>query len=116
MRNNSSAFVSGISPSALSWFLLGDLHDLRWRYFYHVEELILNILKNTCFVDNIRMSDDAKKADRVWKTRLWLSKPQENFFVISPEEFHLVDKILVPLKSRLLLQHYGVLNFGVEVV
>ena len=64
------------------------------------------ILRNIHFVDNLVISEDDKKKNRLWKLHPWISTLRENFLMVTPEEYHAVDEIMVPFKGKSLMRQY----------
>ena len=52
------------------------------------------------FVDNLVMTDDEKKDDKVWKIRPWLDKLRENCLKVKPEEHNSIDEMMVQYKGK----------------
>ena len=52
------------------------------------------------FVDNNCVTKKTKKVGKLWKLRPWNSSLQQNFLEVSPEEFNVVDEIMVPFKGK----------------
>ena len=57
------------------------------------------------FRDNNRVSEEDKQ-DRIWKLRPWLSALRERFLMVTPEECHAVDEVIVPFKGHSHLKVY----------
>ena len=57
-------------------------------------------------MDNFGVTDVTKNNDHCWYIRVWLEKLRENFFVVSPEELHSIDEIMVAFKGRSILKQY----------
>ena len=64
------------------------------------------LLTTIHFVDNNTISDDDKKADRVWKLWPWLNELHQNLLDVTPEEYNSVDEIMVPFKGKSLLRQH----------
>ena len=65
-----------------------------------------SILRTVHFVNNLSISEDDKKQDRLWKIRPWLSILREKFLTVTPEEHHAVDEIMVAFKGKSLMRQY----------
>ena len=52
------------------------------------------------------ISEDDKKKNRLWKLHPWISTLRENFLMVTPEEYHAVDEIMVPFKGKSLMRQY----------
>ena len=59
-------------------------------------QLLLTVLH---FVDNLSVSDETKKSDKLWKIRPWLDKLRQNCLQVIPEEKNSVDEMMVPFKG-----------------
>ena len=66
----------------------------------------LKIMKSIHFENNIAVTDDQKKGDKVWKLRPWLNNFKENLKKIPPEEHNSVDEIMVPFKGKASLKQF----------
>ena len=41
--------------------------------------------------------------DCIWKLRTWITELCQNFLKVSPEDFHVIDEIMVPIREKSLL-------------
>ena len=58
------------------------------------------IIRNVHFVDNVSISEENKKQDRLWKLRPRISELRGNFLKVTPEEYNPVNEIMVPFKGK----------------
>ena len=61
------------------------------------------ILQNIRFVNNLEIAEEEKANDCVWKLRTWITVLCQNFLKVSPEDFHVIDEIIVPIREKSLL-------------
>lgn len=58
------------------------------------------------FCDNTAITDEAKKADRIWKVRTWVEGFRESLTKITPQQKQSVDEVMVAFKGRSGLKQY----------
>ncbi|XP_022100311.1 piggyBac transposable element-derived protein 3-like [Acanthaster planci] len=52
------------------------------------------------FVDNLAMTDEDKKADKLWKIRPWLNMMRENCLKVVAHEHNSIDEMMVQYKGK----------------
>ena len=60
-------------------------------------QLLLTVIH---FVDNMIVSDEVKKEDKLWKIRPWLTSVRRNCLNIICKEKNSVDEMMVPFKGK----------------
>lgn len=58
------------------------------------------LLTSLHFVDNMSITDDGKKNDKLWKIRPWIDAVRENCLKLTPEEYCSIDEMMCSYRGK----------------